>query len=305
MNRPHARHAPTHPAPAGFSADWLQQRAPFDAAARSAADARLRIRQRLVQACPTAGAPLRLIDLACGTGANLRWLAPQLGGRQQWLAIDHDAALLRCWPEGPGTPGRSGYPLLQHTGPGFEARIARCQLDLAESLESLPWHAAHLVTASALLDLVSAAWLKRLVTAATTARVALLMALSVDGCHRWAPGDAGDATVAALFRAHQRRDKGFEGPALGASAVGELVSALRLVGYQVHTARSDWQLDGRQDARALSLQRALIDGMAEAATEQQPAVAVAVETWRQRRQAIAARSSLRVGHLDLLALPPR
>lgn len=295
----------THPAPAGFSADWLQQREPFDAAARSAAAARLRIRQRLARSCPTAGAPLRLIDLACGTGANVRWLAPQLGGRQQWLVVDHDAALLRYWPENLETAGRSGYPPLQHTGPGFEVEVVRRRLDLAESLESLPWHAAHIVTASALLDLVSAAWLKRLVAAATAARVALLMALSVDGRHRWAPGDVGDAAVAALFGAHQQRDKGFEGPALGASAGGELVSALRLVGYQVHTARSDWQLDGRQDARALSLQRALIDGMAEAATEQQPAAAATVEAWRQRRQALAARSSLRVGHLDLLALPPR
>ena len=295
----------THPAPAGFSAGWLQQREPFDAAARSAAAARLRIRQRLARSCPTAGAPLRLIDLACGTGANLRWLAPQLSGRQQWLVVDHDAALLRCWPENLETAGRSSYPPLQHTGPGFEVEVARRQLDLAESLESLPWHAAHIVTASALLDLVSAAWLKRLVAAVTAARVALLMALSVDGRHRWAPGDVGDAAVAALFSAHQQRDKGFDGPALGVSASGELASALRLVGYQVHTARSDWQLDGRQDARALSLQRALIDGMAEAATEQQPAAAATVEAWRQRRQALAARSSLRVGHLDLLALPPR
>ena len=110
----------THPAPAGFSADWLQQREPFDAAARSAAEARLRIRQRLARSCPTAGAPLRLIDLACGTGANLRWLAPQLSGRQQWLVVDHDAALLRGWPENLETAGRSNYPPLQHTGPGFE-----------------------------------------------------------------------------------------------------------------------------------------------------------------------------------------
>jgi len=344
-----AEPAPPAPPATHFSADWLQQREPFDAAARNDSAPLLKLQQRLAAQCPPAGAPLRIIDLACGTGANLRWLAPQLGGHQQWLVVDHDAALLLRWPaalnaalnaasgaaSGAASSAASGAasgaasspaPALdsnlastaganatRHAGstpltfnrPGLHASVVRRRLDLAQALESLPWHAAQLVTASALLDLVSAAWLQRLVAVATSARVALLMALSVDGRHRFAPGDAGDADVAALFAAHQQRDKGFAGPALGAAAGAELVLALRRAGYRVHTARSDWRLDGRHDARALALQRALIDGMAAAATEQQPAAAATVEAWRQRRQLLAPRSRLRVGHLDVLALPPR
>jgi hypothetical protein len=51
------------------------------------------------------------------------------------------------------------------------------------------------------------------------------------------------------------------------------------------------------------LQRALIDGMAAAACEQSPASAPAARAWRQRRHALAQACRLRVGHLDLLALP--
>ncbi|HSM22691.1 MAG TPA: hypothetical protein VK876_10850 [Rubrivivax sp.] len=195
--------------------------------------------------------------------------------------------------------------MLQFSGTGFHASIVRRRLDLAQALESLPWQAARLVTASALLDLVSAAWLQRLVAAAATARVALLMALSVDGRHRWTPGDADDAAVAALFRAHQQRDKGFDGPALGTAAAPALVLALRRCGYRVHSAPSDWLLDGRHDVQALALQRALVDGIATAALEQAPASAARVQAWRQRRLALAPRSVLRVGHLDVLALPQR
>lgn len=297
---------------ASFSADWLQQREPFDTAARDAAAPRLAFQalQELRAAGPGSTRPtLRVIDLACGTGANLRWLAPRLGGAQQWLVVDHDAALLQRWPACLGVPVGSSMGRLHHSGTGvrtnFRADIVRSRLDLAQDLERLPWHAAQLVTASALLDLVSAAWLQRLVAAATAARVAVLMALNVDGRQRFAPRDADDAAVAALFEGHQQRDKGFGGPSLGAAAGPALVLALRRAGYRVDHARSDWWLDGRHDTQALACQRALVDGMAGAATEQQPAAAATVRAWQQRRLALAARSTLRVGHLDVLALPPR
>ena len=72
----------------GFSADWLSLREPADTRAR---DANLttelaRLARRHV--------PARFIDLACGTGANLRYLAPYVGGDPQWLLIDNDTALL-------------------------------------------------------------------------------------------------------------------------------------------------------------------------------------------------------------------
>lgn len=305
---------------AGFSAGWLQQREPFDALARSAAASGLQLQARLAGIRPPGGAAFRVIDLACGTGANLRWLAPLIGGSQQWLVVDHDAALLQHWPqalagqhagqvavsEGPAPRGRGDFQgrVLQLTGDGFHAAVVRQQLDLARSMDDLPWRSATLVTASALLDLVSAAWLQQLVAAVTGARAALLVALSVDGRHAWSPADPDDAAVAASFAAHQRRDKGFGGPALGAAAAPALVDALRAAGYQVHSAGSDWRLDGHDGAAALAMQQAMVDGLGAAAQEQAPATAARVRHWQQRRKALAARSMLQVGHLDVLALPP-
>lgn len=312
---------PPAPAPEGFSAGWLQLREAFDHRAR-AGDAGLRALAGLLRAAgPAAGEPWRVIDLACGTGSNLRWLAPRLGGPQQWLVVDHDPALLAHWPQamasaglGALRPGGSNPalarsqpptppPALHLSAPGLDARIVQQPLDLARGLDALPWQAAHLVTASALLDLVSADWLDRLAHAAGSSRTALLMALSVDGRHRWTPADPFDDSVARLFARHQHRDKGF-GPALGAQATHHLRVRLRAAGHRVWTWRSDWQLDGGRDAADRRLMAAMIDGMAGAAAEVDASARPALQAWQGRRQALLGASRLRVGHLDLMALPP-
>jgi SAM-dependent methyltransferase len=298
---------------ATFSADWLQQREPFDAIARDAAVQRLHLQDRLAALRPHGKAPWRVIDLACGTGANLRWLAPRLDGAQQWLVVDHDPDLLACWPERLAAAGGAGVApvgspaaleqVLTFSGPGFDARIVRQQADLMTELDTLPWHAADLVTASALLDLVGSVWLHRLVAVSAASGTAMLMSLNVDGRHVWSIEDPTDATVGCLFAEHQERDKGL-GLALGAAAVPALQHALAAAGYRVFTAPSDWWLDSHESPDATALQRALIDGMSAAACEQSPASAPSVRAWQQRRLALVQKSRLRVGHLDLLALPP-
>ncbi|MBL0919303.1 MAG: class I SAM-dependent methyltransferase [Hydrogenophaga sp.] len=289
-------------AAARFSADWLALREPFDAAARERSAALVR---RLQARRPEDG-PWRVIDLGCGTGANLRWLAPRLGGPQQWLVVDRDASLLRRWSAQPGFTRRPDGGLRRDT-PGGPVEVRRQRADLAidTDLDALPWRAAHLITASALLDLAGAAWLQRLAALAATSRAALLFALNVDGRHRWTPADAGDARVAHLFAAHQRRDKGL-GPALGPQAAFVFAQHLRERGWRVSLARSDWWIGpGSSPADSGPMQRAMVDGMARAAIEQAPAGAATVTAWQHRRLDAAAHGALRVGHVDLLALPPR
>lgn len=271
-------------APAAFSADWLQQREPFDRAARDAAAARLRLPAWLASIRPAQG-PWRVIDLGCGTGANLRWLAPRLIQAQQWLLVDQDPALLARL----------------HTGAAQVERLT-LRLDLAHDLETLPVADCTLVTCSALLDLVGEPWLQRLVRTCAVARVPVLWALSVDGRQAWTPADPADGLAQRLFAAHQRRDKGF-GPALGAHAPAVAARTLRAAGYRVCSARSDWLIDARGDAAAAALQRVLIDGIAVAAIEQSPRDAAALNDWRARRQALAAHSRLTIGHIDLAAAP--
>lgn len=294
----------------GFSADWLRLREPFDHAAREASAPALDLASlapRLRRHAAT-DAPLTVMDLACGTGANLRELAPRLGGRQRWLLVDHDPALLSAlparlseWASAQGhalTPQSGGWHL---AGPGFAADITLQRTDLVAGLDTLDFDAVQLVTGSALLDLVSADWFDAFARRACAARVALLFALNVDGRTTWHPQDTDDETVHAAFLRHQRRDKGF-GPALGPTAVAHASQVLKAAHYQVRQAPSDWPIDPSRSV-SVPLLTAMIEGMAAAASEQDPDASTVIQAWRSRRQACANRSRLVVGHADLLAWP--
>ena len=252
---------------ASFSAEWLALREPADAAARSAA---------LADAFATRAR--RIVDLACGTGANIRFLAPRLPRASDWLAVDNDARLLAA--------------LLSPEG----ATVSTLQLDLAHALDELPLAGRDLVTASALLDLVSAPWLARLAARCADAGSDVLFALTFDGRIEWSPGDEGDERVRELINRHQLRDKGF-GAALGPAAAAAAESTFGALGYEVRTAPSHWTLGPESPA----LQAALVDGWAAAAAEIAPGQDDALRGWARRRRALVAvgRSRLRVGHVDL------
>jgi SAM-dependent methyltransferase len=253
-----------------FVHDWLVLREPYDRAARSA-----ELADRFAEAL---GPAPRVVDLGCGAGANLRYLGPRLAPGQHWRCFDRDLDLLA---EAGATDWRGS------------ARFECC--DLAEGLESLVVDGTG-VTASALLDLTSAAWLDRL--ARHCRRTPLLIALSFDGRLAWRPALAEDDLVCARFIAHQRTDKGF-GPALGPEAAGHLAGLLQAQGHLVTTATSDWQL-GPADRPMLE---AMLDGVlgAAGAIEEDRRLA----QWAGVRRAQLARNELdlAVGHLDLLALP--
>jgi SAM-dependent methyltransferase len=253
-----------------FTAAWLSLREPADNAARSEA-----------LAAEFAGAG-RIVDLASGTGANIRYLAPRLGGAPEWLAVDHDVRLLAA------------------LAPPAGARVSTLRLDLAQALDELPLDGCDLVTASALFDLVSASWLRRLAARCAEARAGVLFALTYDGRIEWSPGEDGDERVRGHINRHQLGDKGF-GPALGPGAAEAAVTAFGAVGYEIRTAPSDWKLGSESPA----LQAALIDGWSAVAAEIAPADGAALRDWARRRRAhvAAGASRLRLGHVDLGGRP--
>ena len=285
-----------------FDADWLTLREPFDHAARSAMLAR-----RLADRLPKRP---RLLDLGAGTGSLFRYLAPIIGRGQDWILADADAALLEdafgrtaAWARRHGFAATSpGDTLLVSTPTGLW-RMQAVQYDLTPSRGALrrPLPQAGEVDAvvcSALLDLVSPAWLSRLFDAL---RVPFLACLTVDGRDSWAPVHANDALVRTAFSRDQRRDKGF-GAALGTAASSVALTQLAARGFVTASAPSDWHIP----RAALRMQRAMIDGFADAARNARPSRAAAITDWQaaRLRQAIGARLAIRIGHRDILALPP-
>ena len=263
-----------------FSADWLTLREPADHAARVEA-----LVSTLAARLAVPGTSMRGVDLAAGTGSNVRYLLPRLATLTHWTLVDHDAALLA------EAARRLAHP------EGHGRAFATAPADLND-LAALPIDGAALVTASALLDLVSADWMRAFARRCREAGVHVLCTLSYDGRLTCDPADALDARVRELVNSHQRSDKGF-GPALGPDATDAAATAFRAEGFEVTVAASDWVLDG-SDAE---LQRQLIEGWAGAARDMAPDEAGAIDGWRDRRLAAVAAgtSRVRVGHRDLLA----
>lgn len=263
----------------GFTPDWLALREPADHAARSAG-----LTARLADAL--AGRDrLTIIDLGCGSGSNLRALAPLLPGPQHWRLIDSDPALLAI-AAAAQIRDRDGQPVALEAhradlaAPGWEGLCA----------------GADLVTMSALLDLVGADFLARL---ARLPVAAIHAVLTVDGRMGCTPPDPLDDAVFAAFRDHMGGDKGF-GPALGPAAADVAARMLAGRGFDVATERSDWRIG----PEAPALASALLDGWVEAAAATGLVDGAALEVWAKRRKAEidAGSVELRVGHVDLLAV---
>jgi hypothetical protein len=252
------------------SPSWLALREPADAAAHAA---------DLVERLPAAG-PLLIHDLGSGTGAMGRWLAPRLPGPQHWVLHDLDADLLHV----------AAIPAVT-----FETRRSDITQLRVDDLAG-----ASLITASALLDLLTEDELAGLVAVCAGAGCPVLLTLSVVGRVELTPAEPVDQRVAAAFDAHQRRVTQ-RGRLLGPDAAPAAVEAFGRLEAEVMVRPSPWRLG----ASHADLAAEWFTGWLAAAREQQTDLAADTEDYARRRlaQAAAGQLAVTVDHADLLVLP--
>lgn len=275
-----------------FSAEWLALREPADHAARN------RDLQGALAHHLASRDAVTVVDLGCGAGSNLRALAPHLPARQSWRLVDYDPALLdaarariAAWAE---TVEEDGATLrIRHSGRAIEVAFHRA--DLAQDLDPALGDGPDLVTAAALFDLASAAFIQRVAAAVAERRAVFYTVLTYNGAEAWTPPHPADAAVLAAFHAHQGGDKGF-GPSAGPAATDALVQAFTSAGYQVRTADSPWRLSAA-DAPLIA---ALSAGIAGAVRETGRVPEAELRAWLE---AHTSGSACTVGHTDCLAFP--
>jgi SAM-dependent methyltransferase len=263
----------------GFSADWLALREPHDLRARNVdvLDA--------VVASLAGNNAVRIVDLACGTGSTLRALAPRFPRGQNWRLVDNDLSLLA---RASGTARPAGIT------------VTTVPIDLNRDLEAALDGPIDLVTTSALLDLVSEAWLERLVVETLARSIPFYAALSYDGRIEIGPPHKFDAAIVSAVNRHQRNNKGF-GLALGPEAAGATIAQFEKLGCKVVHGEADW-LAGPDDRE---FQSEIFSGWASAARETGDVTLGDIVEWLtfRRDQVAAGRSSVRVGHVDIFARP--
>jgi hypothetical protein len=267
--------------------DWLALREGADAAARAPQLVEL-VRGHLAAAVRP-GAPAVIRDLGCGSGSMGRWLARRLSGPQVWILHDRDAGLLASAAASMPSVAADGAPVWSRTQEG----------DLTH-LRSSDLAGTALVTASAVLDLLTAEEVDGLAAACTEAGAAALLTLSVTGHVEFAPSDPLDAAFAGGFNAHQRR-RTADRWLLGSDAVAVVVGAFARRGAVVESRPSPWLLGADRAELADEWLRAWIA----AACVQQPDLERGAGAYLDRKLDACRAGQLRlvVGHSDVLALP--
>ena len=280
-----------------FSAEWLQLREPVDKRARNSGVS------EAVRAAFAVRSSVFITDIACGTGSTLRAVAPLLGAGQSWTLVDYDAELLA---EAKALTAGLGHA------------IAVEQVDLVSGIAAALPKPCDLVTMSAFLDLVSEDWLIKLIADLSARKLPLYAALNYDGRTACNPAHPADEEVLALFRAHQKTDKGF-GPALGPDCARIATAALEQADFTVVQGRSDWEflpdeglvqsmlVDGWASAAHDMAERRIAGGEVQSDENAAAALRETIEDWRDWHLTRIAEgaSTIMVGHVDLFAVPPR
>jgi trans-aconitate methyltransferase len=268
----------TDAAPVRYSASWLTLREGADARARARDLAALAASQMAERRWPV------VHDLGCGTGSMARWLAPLLPASQHWVLHDLDDELLRV--------ARAGIPRVVA---GRKVSVETRRGDVGR-LTAMDLDGAALVTASALLDLLTLEEVRAIAAACAAAVCPALLTLTVTGRVELTPADPLDAVVGAAFDAHQRRAA--NGRALlGPEAVAAAAQAFTALGARVEIRPSPWRL-GPEDA---DLAVAWLEGWVGAAQELQPDLATGLYLRARLDAAASGRLSVTVQHEDLFA----
>ena len=248
----------------GFSASWLAMREPADHSARDS--------DLLEKAVAIAGENPVIMDLGSGTGSTVRAFEAVSETAASWKLIDSDPELLAIAAK--SSPQATVY------------------LNDLKNIDQLPWDGVSLVTASALLDLMTEQWLRELVE---RVQVPIYFALSYDGRMSWEPAKPGDSEITTSFNLHQQQDKGM-GEALGPKAAEVAAKLLEQAGFDVMIAQSNWQI-GPNDS---DLHQQLLEGISEAASEIGNKDS---ERWLSEKLKNIDSLNCIIGHKDILAIP--
>jgi SAM-dependent methyltransferase len=275
----------------GFSPEWLTLREAADHRSRNEVLART-VAERFAH-----HDQISVVDLGCGTGSNLRCTSRVLTNtHQNWMLVDYDPKLLAAaseklaaWADR-AIKDDAGLVL---TKGRKTITVAFRQADLTQHLELALGDKPDLITASALFDLCSAAFIEKFAQAVAVRKAAFYTVLTYNGEQSWTPAHPADSALAAAFCAHQITDKGF-GASAGPAAPAALLKAFTANGYAVTEGDSPWRLTNPGDQRLIG---ELAPGFAGAVREIGTVDAGTIDAWLK-----IARTGAHVGHTDTLAV---
>lgn len=261
-------------APEGFGQSWLSCRAPYDALARNK-----ELEQHawtLLQHHPN---PV-VMDLGCGSGNNVLFLAERWPDVGTWLGIDHDESLISAASE-----------RCRQAHLAFQGLVADV-LDLNQLLQS---HQPDLVVANAVFDLFTADMMNALLKDLKEARIPMLTTLNYTSMS-WGEPLADEAEIIGLYEAHMVRPRP-SGNGLGPKAPELIMNTVKYLGGKTVMRDSVWDIPA-DDSAMLGHLLGFMGGSVPQMITPKSLQAPAITHWLKQRKLHP--SSLRVTHQDIL-----
>lgn len=225
-----------------FSPEWLDLREATDHAARNL-NVLSAVQSHFHQD------EIFITDIGCGTGSNLRGLAPLLKAKTQyWTLVDYDKNLL--------TAAKNKLSTFQIADK--KLHITYIKADLNKDLTKILTRKTDLLTAAAFFDLTSKNWIEQFAKALAIHKIPFYTILTYDGLEEWTPPHPLDKAVLEAFHQDQKTDKGF-GIAAGPHANDTLIQAFKSHNYNTITGKSPWII-----SENTAFKHALVEGSAKA-----------------------------------------
>ena len=269
-----------------FSSEWLALREQEDLLARNSTILECVIEHLKGEK------RLNILDIGCGTGATMRALLPKFEQPQHWTLLDVDHELLvhaRCLNE----------PLVSDSNYTLDTKFA----DLTAGFEFLNSEYS-LVTATALLDLVSEAWIKEFAKALKHNNLSFYCRITPNNSIEFDPKEDLDEKVISTFNTHRYSDKGF-GMSLGGHAADFTIEQLQSFGFDVRSSLETWGNRHHNKSFRKIFNSKLVEGISQAVNNTKLFDASELKQWTDSRLSAIQNGEceIRFEVIDFLATP--
>jgi len=287
-----------------FDVSWLNDRYPFDAAARE------KKLEKEVLSFLEGKEEIHLVDAGAGTGANFLYFTERLPANQKWYLIEQNSHLKNATLKRLSDYAtyhkypfeRKKNQVVIHSG----TRIVEIQIingSLTDLDQLIPLQGIDLLLANAVFDLLTSRQFDRFFRQTIEFQIPLYTTLNYEKMV-FLPDDPFDEIFIRIYNEHMEREQSF-GEAMGIKAPTIILEKYAKKNWQCQSAESIWNV-GAED---IKMHYYLLDFMENALAEMNmnPDLVFNFEKWLQRKKdlIITRQQDLEIIHRDIFVQPQR